>query len=845
MFNIRSSSGRSAHLYPPKFATDNASSHHSDSSNEVIEDEADTFKQKFNEHNLYKFSGSQRDEKERVNVDYSADMEPLKFKMNRSTRDQEPGQTLNEFIDSLAEVRERIEKVSGTGSTADYSDPFNLGIIDREQFETYLKEPKYVKVFHKREDIGPFNRLFLAQELESMEPNTVGREGMHRSSVSSSGSGSKAIWTTKFSLDGKYMATGGKDGSVRVWKVISSPIERWELNSLDDSLPINLSRNVKNRLNIPASSGSGDMTASMGSENIHSTNSNKSLDKSDQFNLYAPVFHPNPYRSFKEHLQDVLDMDWSKNNFLITASMDKTVKLWHIDRKTSLKTFTHADFVTSVNFHPSDDRFFISGCLDHKCRLWSIIDGDISYEFDCRDLITSITISPNEGKYTIVGTFNGYVHILHTKGLEHISSFHVKDKSTQGIHAKPFSAHDNGKIYNGPRVTGLQCFETKASDSIKLSVTTNDSRIRIFDVESRKLIEFLKGFHSGSSQHEAQYSSNYGKSIIMCSSDDHWVYGWKLQSQALRATEEEDDKSSFRSRGLRDLFGIASSKSDNTSSNKQSSYDSHKNLIPNPLKVASKLAHPHSDADIPAKKNSKYMTFHAHHAPVTTAVIAPVETAKTLSLSNDFICELTLKFDKELQEQSEAKGRDSSSKKKSNPNNPGDSHSLIVPRVIQAIGFIIVTTDNEGKIRVFRVDLSAEIRKLILQKLKCHKKIIQKESIKAPAIIPPRTNSLTDNMNSSSAASKTLRPSFSLRSNIFNKSNESFNSIRSRGPSINSIMEDSFTSTRNRAGSISGLQLHCGTCHGTKFETMGRNIFGQRETGHICVECGTVLNNFH
>mgnify|MGYP002477707072 CR=1 FL=1 len=52
--------------------------------------------------------------------------------------------------------------------------------------------------------------------------------------------------------------------------------------------------------------------------------------------------------------------------------MDKTVRLWHVSRNECLCAFQHLDFVTSIAFHPKDDRFFLSGSLDCKLRLWNV-----------------------------------------------------------------------------------------------------------------------------------------------------------------------------------------------------------------------------------------------------------------------------------------------------------------------------------------------------------------------------------------------------------------------------------------------------------------------------------------
>ncbi|GAB2215672.1 hypothetical protein Droror1_Dr00020067 [Drosera rotundifolia] len=84
-----------------------------------------------------------------------------------------------------------------------------------------------------------------------------------------------------------------------------------------------------------------------------------------------------PFCSFLGHLDDVLDLSWSKSQLLLLSSMDKTVRLWNLSSKTCLKVFSHSDYVTCIQFNPVDDRYFISGSLDAKARIWSIPDRQV------------------------------------------------------------------------------------------------------------------------------------------------------------------------------------------------------------------------------------------------------------------------------------------------------------------------------------------------------------------------------------------------------------------------------------------------------------------------------------
>jgi len=90
-------------------------------------------------------------------------------------------------------------------------------------------------------------------------------------------------------------------------------------------------------------------------------------------------FMPRPFCTYIGHTSDLLDLAWSKNYFVLTSSMDKTVRLWHISRKECLCCFQHIDFVTAIAFHPKDDRYFLSGSLDGKLRLWNIPDKKVKY----------------------------------------------------------------------------------------------------------------------------------------------------------------------------------------------------------------------------------------------------------------------------------------------------------------------------------------------------------------------------------------------------------------------------------------------------------------------------------
>ncbi|KAI8498978.1 WD repeat-containing protein 44 [Branchiostoma belcheri] len=245
-----------------------------------------------------------------------------------------------------------------------------------------------------------------------------------------------------------------------------------------------------------------------------------------------PVEHEGPFRqipfcSYRGHTADVLDLSWSKNYFILSSSMDKTVRLWHISRRECLCCFQHIDFVTAIAFHPRDDRYFLSGSLDGKLRLWNIpdkkvalwneLDGDIK-------LITAANFCEN-GRFAVVGTYDGRCIFFDTEHLKYFTQIHVR--STRGKNSK------------GRKITGIE----QLPGEHKILVTSNDSRVRLYDLRDLSLSCKYKGGTNTSSQIKASLSYN-GK-FIVCGSEDHYIYIWKTYYDYSKFTSVRRDRNDF------------------------------------------------------------------------------------------------------------------------------------------------------------------------------------------------------------------------------------------------------------------------------------------------------------
>lgn len=265
--------------------------------------------------------------------------------------------------------------------------------------------------------------------------SSVGRKASNAAHSKSSKKASKqappSTWALKFSTDGNYLASAGQDGVIRIWQVISGSEERENMMKamhmdVDDSATDAGGSGIV----IPAANSFGDQLSSppiskkdkrnskisiaststtQGPSSVSTPNSGNPLSNAantSSSHPFAPVFVNKPIHEWKGHTSDILDLSWSKNNFMISSSMDKTVQLWHISRKECLCVFQHPDFVTSIAFHPKDDRYFLSGSLDSKLRLWSIPDKKVHCWTQLPELITSVAFA-GEGKLACAGTFVG------------------------------------------------------------------------------------------------------------------------------------------------------------------------------------------------------------------------------------------------------------------------------------------------------------------------------------------------------------------------------------------------------------------------------------------------------
>ncbi|CAI9766973.1 unnamed protein product [Fraxinus pennsylvanica] len=297
------------------------------------------------------------------------------------------------------------------------------------------------------------------------------------------------IWTMKFSPDGQYLASGGEDGLVCIWRV----------TSLDP-----FCKTSKYNFGIQSMEGK----SSSQRQNLSGTS------------IVIPerIFHieEQPLKKFSGHAVGVLDVAWSTTNHILSSSMDKTVRLWHVDSDKCLGVFYHSNYVSCVQFNPADENYFISGSIDGKVRIWGVHDRRVLDWANVRDVVTAVCYQPN-GKGFIVGSVSGNCRFYEKSGIEFLLNAEI---AIRGRKKSP-----------GNKITGIQFLK---NESRRVMVTSEDSKIHILD--RLKVVRKYRGLPKSKTQASASFTSS-GRHIISVGEDCR-IYVWNYDDLIIQTSKQ-------------------------------------------------------------------------------------------------------------------------------------------------------------------------------------------------------------------------------------------------------------------------------------------------------------------
>ncbi|KAI7741127.1 hypothetical protein M8C21_000647 [Ambrosia artemisiifolia] len=256
----------------------------------------------------------------------------------------------------------------------------------------------------------------------------------------------------KFSHDGRYLASAGEDGSLRIWKIFEDQDPR--IYEIQETEPSSIYFSTNNLSELAPIKADKEKTRKI-------TGFGKSTELACVI-LPPKVFRisEKPVHQFHGHGGEILSLSWSKEGHLLSSSVDKSVRMWKLGHDECLKIFAHYNYVTCVEFNPVDDNYFISGSVDGKVRIWDVHRCQVIDWIDLGDIVTAVCYNP-DGKGSIVGTLDGKC-----------SFYDIIDDRLQ-LQTQILSM---SKKKWPKRITG---FQFCPMDSRKVIVSSADSQVRI------------------------------------------------------------------------------------------------------------------------------------------------------------------------------------------------------------------------------------------------------------------------------------------------------------------------------------------------------------------------------
>jgi len=328
--------------------------------------------------------------------------------------------------------------------------------------------------------------------------------------------GHDAVYAVSFSPDGKTLASSGADSTIKLWNVETGK-EIYTIKGHNNKYVFSVSFSPDGKT--LASSGA-DKTVKLWNvetgKEIHTLEGHKNFVMTVSFSPDGKTVASGGWdktvklwnvetgkeiRTLRGHKNFVYSVSFSPDGkTLASGGNDKIVKLWDVDTGKEFKTIkAHDYYIFTVSFSP-DGKTLASGSADNTAKLWDVETGtEIRTFYGHDDSVRSLSFSP-DGKTLATGSWDTSIKFWNLETSKEIHSLEGHDNSVYGITFSP-----DGK--------------TLASGSL-------DTTIKLWNLETGKEIHSLVG-HNG-----YVYSVNFSpdNKTLVSGSWDSTIKLWNVET---------------------------------------------------------------------------------------------------------------------------------------------------------------------------------------------------------------------------------------------------------------------------------------------------------------------------
>ena len=394
---------------------------------------------------------------------------------------------------------------------------------------------------------------------------------------------SKYVRSVAFSPDGKYVATGGDDKTIKLWEVSTKKVIKTLKGHVGEVTAVAFSPDGKYIV-----SGDNKEDSALKLWEVSSGREVRSLE--GQLAVYSLTFsldgkhvisgglsHDETIKLWDVSTGRVTRVfsghrDWVRTaaispdgKYVVSGGDDKTIKLWDVSSGRKVRTFQgHGSRISAVAFSP-DGKHVVSGSGE-TLKLWDVSSGrDIKTIRGHTDDINSVAFSP-DGKYIVSGDDNGTLKFWDIATTSALLTLYEKDSakansvvfSPDGRHVVSGDDHGALKFWDLSKKSNIKTFKGH-SIVFKSAAFSPDGRyvvsrsvfghLKLWDIKTGMEIKSFIGGHvkdvkSWDVSPERKFSPD-GKHVVSLSGSSDQILIWDISTGMKVRTIEDDDISSF------------------------------------------------------------------------------------------------------------------------------------------------------------------------------------------------------------------------------------------------------------------------------------------------------------